>query len=109
MAKKDDKLANLRDAVEKQAKTLDPAQREFVKVAFGTYEWNAAKISELEGQLESGVVDSEGIHNYDAEGKLFRQRHQLVAEQATLFSHIMRWLKNTEVKEESEFEKFLSS
>ena len=109
MAKKNDKLAALREAVEKQAECLDPAQREFVKAEFGTYEWNAARIAELEEQLENGAIDSEGYHNYDAEGKLFRQRHQMVAEQSTLFSHIMRWLKSTEVKEESEFEQFLAS
>lgn len=96
----------LEDAVKKQSQSLDPAQREFVLAEFETYQWNARKITSLEEQLESGVVDAEGVHNYDAEGKLFRQRHQLVAEQSSLFSHIMRWLKGTAV-EESALEEFL--
>ena len=102
------KTGNLEDAVSKQAANLDPAQREFVMAEFETFKWNAKRIEELEGQLESGIVDAEGIHNYDAEGKLFRQRHQMVAEQATLFSHIMRWLKGTAV-ESSELDDFLSN
>jgi len=104
---KNENLSNLKDAVEKQAANLDPAQKEFVLAEFGTYMWNAARIEELERQLEEGIVDAEGYHNYDAEGKLFRQRHQMVAEQSTLFSHIMRWLKGTMV-EESPLDEFLS-
>lgn len=102
------KLDKLKEAVEKQAATLDPAQREFVLEEFGTYEWNAARIEELEKQLEEGVFNGEGDRLYDAEAKLFRQRHQMVAEQSTLFSHIMRWLKGT-VAEESEIDDFLQS
>lgn len=105
---KNDKLKDLRDAVVNQAANLDPAQKEFVLAEFETYEWNAARIAELESQLESGIIDNEGFHNYDAEGKLFRQRHQMVAEQSTLFSHIMRWLKGT-VAETSEIDEFLST
>lgn len=102
------KLDALKDAVEKQAANLDPAQREFVLEEFRTYEWNSARISELEKQLEEGVFNGEGDRLYDAEGKLFRQRHQMVAEQSTLFSHIMRWLKGTAV-EVSELDDFLDS
>lgn len=107
MAEKDN-LTNLRDAVQKQAKTLDPAQGEFVKAQFEHYEWNEGRIAELESMLESGMVDDSGVPDYKAESALFKQRHQLVAEQGQLFSHIMRWLKGTEVKEESELEQFLA-
>ena len=103
----DEQLEKLRESVEKQAKNLDPAQRDFVLAEFGTYVWNANHIAELERQLEEGVIDAGGYHNYDAEGKLFRQRHQLVAEQSSLFTHIMRWLKGT-VAEESALDEFLS-
>ena len=102
------KKSALEQAVRTQAQNLDPAQREFVLAEFGTYQWNAAHIAELEKQLEEGVVGSEGLHNFDAEGKLFRQRHQLVAEQSSLFSHIMRWLKGTAV-EVSELDEFLGA
>lgn len=97
MAKKADKLE---EAVRKQAANLPDAQHNFVLAQFEHYQWNEGRIAELEDQLENGVVDAEGYHNYDAEGKLFRQRHQLVAEQGTLFSHIMRWLKGTEENDE---------
>lgn len=98
----------LAEAIAKQAANLDPAQREFVLSQFRTYEWNADRISSYEKQLEDGVVDEEGRHNYDAESKLFKQRHQLVAEQSQLFTHIMRWLKGTMV-EESDLDDFLKS
>lgn len=102
------KLDKLQEAVEKQAANLDPAQREFVLAEFRTYKWNDARIAELEAQLEEGVFNGEGDRLYDAEAKLFRQRHQMVAEQSTLFSHIMRWLKGT-VAEESELDDFLQT
>lgn len=101
-----DKTEKLEEAVAKQASSLDPAQREFVLAEFETYKWNAKRIEGLEKQLEKGIVDSEGMHNYDAEGKLFRQRHQLVAEQSSLFGHIMRWLKGT-ASEQSALDAFL--
>ena len=109
MAKKADKLVALRDAVEKQAETLDPAQGEFVKAQFEHYKWNEDRIAQLEDELEAVKFDEDGFRDFKAESALFKQRHQLVAEQGQLFSHIMRWLKGTEVKEESEFEQFLAS
>jgi len=100
VARKNDKLAKLEEAIGKQAASLEPAQHNFVMVQFDHYKWNELQIADLEVQLKGGVVDEEGFHNYDAEGKLFRQRHQLVAEQGQLFSHIMRWLKDTGKEEE---------
>ncbi len=91
MTKKD----KLQEAIEKQAASLDPAQREFVLAQFATYKWNAGQIAILEKQLEEGVADADGYRNYQAENQLFKQRHQMVAEQSVLFSHIMRWLKGT--------------
>ena len=105
---KADKTAKLENEVKNQAASLDPAQREFVMAEFETYKWNARRQAELEAQLEKGIVDSEGFHNYDAEGKLFRQRHQIVAEQGSLFSHIMQYLKGTASKK-SELDEFLES
>lgn len=108
MARKKEIVGELEKAVETQAQALEPAQREFVLAEFGTYKWNARHIEQLEKDLETGIVDEEGRHNYDAEGKLFRQRHQLVAEQSQLFSHIMRWLRGT-TSEESPIDEFLAS
>jgi len=96
----------LEAALQKQVKSLDPAQREFVIAQFEHYKWNEDRIADIELQLKEGVVDAEGFHNYDAEGKLFRQRHQLVAEQGSLFGHIMRWLKGT-AAEQTKLDSFL--
>jgi hypothetical protein len=101
------KTDKLKEALEVQANSLEPAQREFVMAQFEHYKWNEKRISELEGEIESGVVDPEtGLRSLDMEGKVFRQRHQLVAEQGTLFSHIMRWIKNTAAGK-SELEEFI--
>lgn len=82
---------------------MEPAQREFVMAQFEHYRWNEHRIEELESELENVGAESRDL---DREGKLFRQRHQLVAEQGTLFSHIMRWLKDT-AADMSELDKFL--
>lgn len=92
MAKKEDKLAKLEEAVKKQADSLDPAQREFVLAEFETYKWNAAKIEELQERINSDPYDEDGLK---AEGALVRERHQIITEQTALFGHIMRWLKGT--------------
>lgn len=96
--------AKLKDAIEKQAASLDPAQREFVLAEFRTYQWNEDRIAKLESTLKA--MESDEVRDLDREGKLFRQRHQLVAEQSSLFSHIMRWLKGTSASE-SKLEAFL--
>ena len=98
------KLDNLTEAVEKQAMSLDPAQREFVLAEYELFCWNARKIEKLQKRLDSEAYDEDGVK---VEGALLRERHQLVTEQASLFSHIMRWLKGT-AAEENELESFLS-
>lgn len=96
----------LEQAVRKQAANLDPAQREFVLAEFGTYQWNAGRITQLEEELS--LLKGDSTRDLDYEGKLFRQRHQLVAEQSSLFSHIMRWLNGTAVQE-SALDQFLNN
>lgn len=103
MAKKDDKLAKLEEAVRKQADSLDPAQREFVLAEFETYRWNAAKIEELQGRISSDAHDADELK---AEAALVRERHQIITEQTALFGHIMRWLKGT-AAEKSELDEFI--
>lgn len=105
MARKTSKLAKLEEVVRKQADSLDPAQREFVLAEFGMYLWNDARIEKLEKQLEESMESAN--RDLDAEGKLFRQRHQLVSEQSSLFGHIMKWLKGT-AAEESKLDAFLN-
>ena len=94
------KLTKLEKAINEQAANLDPAQREFVLEQFNIYKWNADKIAELEGILEDGELET------NEETKLFKQRHQLVAEQGQLFSHIMRWIKGT-ASESSPLDEFM--
>lgn len=96
---------SLDEAVKKQAASLEPAQREFVLAEFRTYKWNEGRIAKLESTLKA--MESDEVRDLDREGKLFRQRHQLVAEQSSLFSHIMRWLKGT-AAEESKLDAFLN-
>ena len=93
-------LTKLEQAVNKQAKELDPAQKEFVLAEFETYKWNADKIKDLEVRLKDE-------RDPDLEKKIAGVRHQLVNENASLFSHIMRWLKDTAV-ETSELDEFLA-
>lgn len=98
--------SKLQQAVEKQAANLDPAQREFVMAELRTYLWNERNQKRIEKNLESGIVDEDGFRDFDAEGKLFRQRHQIVTEQASLFNHMMRELKGTS-SEDDELDLFL--
>ena len=93
---------NLEQNVKAQAKNLDPAQKEFVLAELKTYMWNKQKIEDIQKQVDSGELD---IRATKAQ---LTVRHQLVAENSTLFGHIMKWLKGT-AAEKSELESFLSS
>lgn len=92
---------NLELNVKAQAKNLDPAQREFVLAELKTYMWNKGKIAKIEKGIDNGDYD------LDDEKKVLAERHQLVNENASLFGHIMRWLKGT-ATEESELDSFIS-
>ena len=96
---------DLESAVRKQAESLDPAQREFVLAEFRTYQWNGDRISKLETILKA--MESDEVRDLDREGKLFRQRHQLVAEQSGLFKSILAQLKGTTASE-SKLDAFLN-
>lgn len=85
MPKKD----SLTQAVETQSSRLDPAQRGFVKAEFETWKWNRKRIRAIENMVDDGHM---GV---DEEKRILSERHQLVTENASLFSHIMRNLKNT--------------
>ena len=108
MARKNDKLAKLEEAVRKQADSLDPAQKEFVLAEYETYKWNAAKVDELQERITSlGAGDLEdAIAAAKVEAALVRERHQIITEQTALFGHIMRWLKGT-AAEQDELDEFI--
>ena len=97
----------LEEAVRRQADSLDPAQREFVLAQFDHYRWNEEQIVRLQAEYEA-CADVDGDREQMAmRASLFKERHQLVAEQGQLFSHIMRWLKGT-ASNEDEFDEFLA-
>jgi hypothetical protein len=91
---------NLEQNVKKQAKALDPAQKEFVLAELKTYMWNKQKIEAIQKAVDSGELD------VSAQKAQLTIRHQLVAENSTLFGHIMKWLKGT-ATEKSELDDFL--
>ena len=91
---------NLEQNVKAQAKNLDPAQKEFVLAELKTYMWNKQKIEAIQKEVDSGELD------ITATKAQLTVRHQLVAENSTLFGHIMKWLKGTMV-EKSELDSFL--
>ena len=117
MAKKDTNLAKLEEAVSKQADSLDPAQCAFVLAQFEHYRWNEEQIAELEEEYaevkrELERSEFESLKDRKAvleeRGTIHRQRHQLVAEQGALFTHIMRWLKGT-ASEPSKLDEFFAN
>ena len=102
MVKDVEQLDELEAAVKNQAENLDPAQKGFVLSEFRTYRWNAMKIFDIEEHISGGIFDP------DIEKKAIGERHQLVTENASLFTHIMQWLKGT-ATEQSALEDFLGT
>ena len=92
---------NLELNVKAQAKKLDPAQKEFVLAELKTYMWNKQKIEAIQKEVDSGEL---GVSETKAQLTI---RHQLVAENSTLFGHIMKWLNGT-TTEESPIDDFLN-
>ena len=91
----------LESNVKAQANNLDPAQKEFVLAELKTYMWNKQKIEAIQNGVDGGEMDSAEVKAQ------LTIRHQLVAENSTLFGHIMKYLKGT-MTEESELDSFLS-
>lgn len=105
----DDEIINLRRSVEKQAASLDQAQYLFVMSEFNTYEWNLRRIREIEMKITPLVKqpNAEPLAP-DVEKRLIAERHQLVSETTSLYSHIMRQLKDTG-GEEDELDAFVKN
>lgn len=91
---------NLEQNVKAQAKNLDPAQKEFVLAELKTYMWNKLKIESIQKQVDSGELNAQEVKAQ------LTIRHQLVAENSTLFGHIMKWLNGT-AAEKSALDEFL--
>lgn len=92
----------LREAIEKQASRLDDAQHLFIVSEFSHYEWNEGEIKRIEKAVESGEYE-----DVQDRKRLLSQRGELVRESATLFSHIMRHIKDTGDVESDPFNEFM--
>lgn len=88
------KKSNVEIAFDAQVKNLDDAQAEMVKVEFKTWLWNKRRISDIEGALDAGNLSAKERNDLVAE------RHKLITENTSLYSHINRALKGTAVIED---------
>lgn len=78
-------------AVSKQAKNLDPAQRELVMTQLSTYKWNVQNIARMQDKVTigEGKIDPQTRRTY------MNERHQCVAENVSISSKLFMLLKNT--------------
>lgn len=94
-------LSNLDKAFEKQVKNLEGTQSEMVRADMKTWKWNKERIHDIQDMLDMDNIDSK------ARTDLINERHKLITENTSLYSHINRALKGTEVTED-ELDAFLS-
>lgn len=90
-------------AVEKQAKNLDPAQRELVLTQLSTYKWNVQNISRVQDKVTAGgdKLDDQARKSY------MNERHQCVAENVSISSKLFMLLKGTGDTTD-EFDRFMA-
>lgn len=93
------KESNLDKAVREQVQSLEPAQAEMVKSDVKTWKWNRNRIHDIQDILD---MDKE----VDNRADLINERHKLITENTSLYSHINRALKGT-VSTEDELDSFL--
>lgn len=93
------KESNLDIAVKEQVKSLEPAQQEMVKADVKTWKWNRDRIHQIQAILDLGTDEKRS--------DLINERHKLITENTSLYSHINRALKGT-VSTEDELDAFLS-
>lgn len=98
--------SKLKQAVKSQASKLDEAQAGFVLAEYDTWEWNSRRIEAIENKLELDARSNSPMPPGDRK-QLMNERHQLVTEGASLFSHIMRNLKGTGEEKTDEFDEFM--
>lgn len=94
------KESKLDTAVKKQVESLEPAQAEMVKSDVKTWKWNRDRIHDIQGMLETGKHE-------EKRSDLINERHKLITENTSLYSHINRALKGTSSNED-ELDAFLS-
>lgn len=88
------KISNLDQALKEQIKSLEPVQAEMVKSEMDTWKWNRTRIQTIEGNLIMHSI--EGKERVD----LINERHKLITENVSLYSHINRALKGTAASED---------
>lgn len=96
------KESNLDKAIKEQLKSLEPAQAEMVKSDVKTWKWNRDRIHTIQD-----VLDMDGELEEKKRSDLINERHKLITENTSLYSHINRALKGT-VSNEDELDAFLS-
>lgn len=87
--------SNLDKCFEEQVKRLDGAQAEMVKADFKTWKWNKERIHDVQTMLEM-----DALQDPKARTDLINERHKLITENTSLYSHINRALKGTAVPED---------
>lgn len=100
------KESNLDKAIREQVKSLDGAQAEMVKADVKTWKWNRDRIHDIQDTLSRGATTSEELGNPKWRADLINERHKLITENTSLYSHINRALKGT-VKTEDELDAFI--
>ena len=95
----------LEQAVETQAKNLDPAQKELVMSQFSTYKWNRMRIREIEDMLNVATLAKKPI-DPKLRKQLMTERHQLTTDNVSISSKLFMQLKGT-ANTQDEFDKFI--
>lgn len=90
----------LRKLMEERVRSLDPLKAAFLLSEFKDYETNTRRIKDLDREIKAES-------DPDIRKKIASERHQLVTEKASIFSHIMRHLGD-QPKEKSALDSFLS-
>lgn len=90
----------LRRLMEERVSSLDPLKAAFLLSEFGDYETNTRRIKALDREIKAES-------DPDMRKKIASERHQLVTEKASIFSHIMRHLGD-QPQEKSALDSFLS-
>lgn len=87
--------SNLDKKFEEQVSRLEGAQAEMVSADFKTWKWNKQRIHDIQDILEMDA-------NSDPKTRtdLINERHKLITENTSLYSHINRALKGTAVAED---------
>lgn len=102
------KESNLDKAVKEQLASLEPAQAEMVKADVKTWKWNRDRIHDIQDLLDRGPRSDDEKSNAKWRADLINERHKLITENTSLYSHINRALKGT-VTSEDELDAFLKS